>query len=65
MNARLSFDAELESLSASLIRMGALATDAIDKAIEALEPTTARWPKALLRGTATSTIWSAASSTSA
>ena len=37
MNARLSFDAELESLSASLIRMGALATDAIDKAIEALE----------------------------
>ena len=30
MNARLSFDAELESLSASLIRMGALATDAID-----------------------------------
>ena len=25
MNARLSFDAELESLSASLIRMGALA----------------------------------------
>ncbi len=38
MNARLSFDAELESLSAtSLIRMGALATDAIDKAIEALK----------------------------
>ena len=37
MNARLSFDAELESPSASLIRMGALATDAIDKAIEALE----------------------------
>ncbi|MEG2165613.1 MAG: phosphate signaling complex protein PhoU [Ruthenibacterium sp.] len=37
MNARISFDAELEALSASLITMGALATDAIAKAMEALQ----------------------------
>lgn len=65
MNARLSFDAELESLSASLIRMGALATDAIDKAIEALEANDGALAQSVIAGTATSTIWSAASSTSA
>ncbi|MEG0910369.1 MAG: phosphate signaling complex protein PhoU [Ruthenibacterium sp.] len=37
MNARLSFDAELEALSSALITMGALATDAIAKAMDALQ----------------------------
>lgn len=50
MNARLSFDAELETLSASLIRMSALATDAIDKAIRALERHDAALAQSVITG---------------
>lgn len=50
MNARLSFDAELESLSASLIRMAPWRRTPSTKRSRRWRPTTARWPKALLRG---------------
>ncbi len=50
MNARLSFDAELEALSSSLIKMGALATDAIAKAIEALQTGNTAMAKNVMQG---------------
>lgn len=50
MNARVMFDTELEELSKALITMGAMAAEAIDKTIEALNRGDRQLAEAVYRG---------------